>query len=84
MEDFAKTLAFEVKKDIAERYFGFRKIIAEDSVDYQKEVISSALLPETQIGFDLLRIYALLRKNTLTRRFCKLINLGEFSFLIPM
>ena len=84
MEDFAKTLAFEVKKDIAERYVGFRKIIAEDSVDYQKEVISSALLPETQIGFDLLRIYALLREDTLTRRFCKLINLGEFSFLIPM
>ena len=84
MEDFAKPLACEVTKNIAERYFGFRKIIAEDSVDYQKEVISSALLPETQIGFDLLRIYALLREDTLTRRFCKLINLGEFSFLIPM
>ena len=80
MEDFAKTLAFEVKKDIAERYFGFRKIIEEDSDYYQKEVISSALLLESQIGFDLLRIYALLQEDTLIKRFYQLTNLGEVLF----
>ncbi len=80
MEDFAKTLAFEVKKDIAERYFGFRKIIEEDSDEYQKEVINSALILETKIGFDLLRIYALLQKDELIQRFYKITNLGEVLF----
>ena len=80
MEDFAKTLAFEVKKDIAERYFGFRKIIEEDSDAYQKEVISSTLVLETQIGFDLLRIYALLQEDELIQGFYEITNLGEVLF----
>ncbi len=80
MEDFAKSLAFEVKKDIAERYFGFRKIIQEDSSDYQLEVIASALSLETEIGFDLLRIYALLQEDTLIQRFYELTRLGEVLF----
>ena len=80
MEDFAQTLAFEVKKDIAERYFGFRKIIEEDSDEYQKEIINSALVLETKIGFDLLRIYAILQKNHLIQRFYKLTNLGDVLF----
>jgi hypothetical protein len=80
MEDFAKTLAFEVKKEIADRYFGFRKIIEEDSDDYQKEVISSALMLETRIGFDLLRIYALLQEDVLIEQFYELTNLGDVLF----
>lgn len=80
MEDFAKSLAFEVKKEIAERYFGFRKIIEEDSNEYQTEVINFALELETKIGFDLLRIYALLRENHLIQRFYKITKLGEVLF----
>ncbi len=80
MEDFAQSLAFEIKKDIAERYFGFRKIIEEDSSDYQQEVIDSALSLETEIGFDLLRIYSLLQKDTLIHRFYELTGLGEVLF----
>ncbi len=80
MEDFAQTLAFEVKKEIAERYFGFRKIIEEDSDDYQQEVISSTLVLETEIGFDLLRIYALLQKDQLIEEFYKLTRLGDVLF----
>ena len=80
MDDFAKTLAFEVKKEIAERYFGFRKIIEEDSDDYQQEVINSALLLETEIGFDLLRIYALLQKDELIKEFYTLTGLGNVLF----
>jgi len=80
MEDFAKTLAFEVKKDIAERYFGFRKIIEEDSDDYQKEVIASALELETKIGFDLLRIYTLLQEDALIQHFYTITDLGEVLF----
>lgn len=80
MEDFAKTLAFEVKKEIAERYFGFRKIIEEDSDYYQKEIISSTLVLETKIGFDLLRIYSLLQQDHLIEEFYKLTRLGEVLF----
>ncbi|MEN8198583.1 MAG: hypothetical protein ABFR63_00790 [Thermodesulfobacteriota bacterium] len=80
MEDFAKTLAFEVKKEIAERYFGFRKIIEEDSTEYQREVITSTLVLETKIGFDLLRIYALLQEDQLIQEFYHLTKLGEVLF----
>ena len=80
MEDFAKSLAFEVKKDIAERYFGFRKIIEEDSTAYQQKVIDSALSLENEIGFDLLRIYALLQDDTLIRHFYELTKLGDVLF----
>lgn len=80
MEDFASNLAFEVKKEIADRYFGFRKIIEEDSSEYQKEVISSTLALESQIGFDLLRIYALLQQDQLINEFYRLTKLGEVLF----
>ena len=80
MEDFAQTIAFEVKKDIAERYFGFRKIIEEDSSDYQQEIITSTLVLETEIGFDLLRIYTLLREDRLIHRFYDITRLGEVLF----
>ncbi len=80
MEDFAKTLAFEVKKEIAERYFGFRKIIEEDSDYYRQDIISSTLVLETQIGFDLLRIYALLQEDQLIEDFYQLTKLGDVLF----
>lgn len=80
MEDFAKTLAFEIKKDIADRYFGSRKIIEEDSNAYQKKVIASAVTLETKIGFDLLRIYALLQEDELIHRFYALTHLGDVLF----
>lgn len=83
MEDFAKSLTFEVKKEIAERYFGFRKIIEADSNDYQQEVIKTTLMLENKIGFDLLRIYSLLRTDELTKRFYKLTALGEVLFFDP-
>jgi hypothetical protein len=80
MEDFTQSLAFEIKKDIAERYFGFRKVIEEDSNEYQQEVIASALSLETEIGFDLLRIYSLLQEDKLIRQFYTLTGLGEVLF----
>ncbi len=83
MEDFAKSLTFEVKKEIADRYFGFRKIIEEDSDDYQQEVIKTALTLENKIGFDLLRIYSLLRTDELIKQFYRLTGLGEVLFFDP-
>jgi hypothetical protein len=83
MEDFSQTLAFEVKKEIADRYFGFRKIIEEDSNYYQQEVITSTLLLEKRIGFDLLRIYSLLQEDHLITRFFELTKLDDVLFFDP-
>ena len=37
-EDVAKALAYQVKKELAERYFGFRRLIEEDTQNYQKAI----------------------------------------------
>ncbi len=80
MEDFATNLAFEIKKEIADRYFGFRKIIEEDSSNYQQEIIDAAIALEKDIGFDLLRIYTLLQDDQLIKEFYQLTKLGDVLF----
>jgi len=39
--DIDQMLSFEVKKEIADRYFGFRKLIEEDIQDYDDQVLLS-------------------------------------------
>lgn len=80
MLDFNTTLAFEVKKEIADRYFGFRKIIEEDSNEYQHNIIAAALELEEKIGFDLVRLYVLLQDNALINDLFRVTGLGEFLF----
>lgn len=80
MPDLNTTLAFEVKKELADRYFGFRKIIEEDTSEYQRNVIASAMELEEKIGLDLIRIYVLLQDDDLIQEFFKLTGLGEALF----
>jgi len=81
MEDISKALAFEVKKEIADRYFGFRKIIEEDTGAYLKRIAATALELENQVGFDLIRIYSLLKENSLIQDFFQLTGFkGDFFF----
>lgn len=80
MLDLNMTLAFEVKKEIAERYFGFRKIIEEDTNEYQKNVIAGALELEEKIGFDLVRLYVLLKDDELIKDLFRITGLGEILF----
>jgi len=80
MLDLNTTLAFEVKKEIADRYFGFRKIIEEDSDAYQKDIIAGSLELEEKIGFDLVRLYVLLRDNALIDDLFRITGLGEILF----
>lgn len=80
MLDLNTTLAFEVKKELADRYFGFRKIIEEDTNEYQQNIIASALELEEKIGFDLIRLYVLLQDDDLIEEFFKLTALGEILF----
>lgn len=80
MLDLNTTLAFEVKKEIADRYFGFRKIIEEDTNAYQKKIIAGALDLEEKIGFDLVRLYVLLQDNALINDLFRITGLGEILF----
>lgn len=80
MLDLNTTLAFEVKKEIAERYFGFRKIIEEDTNAYQKNIIAGAMELEDKIGFDLVRLYVLLQDNSLIKDLFRITGLGKILF----
>jgi hypothetical protein len=80
MLDLNTTLAFEVKKEIADRYFGFRKLIEEDTNAYQKNIIAGAMELEDKIGFDLVRLYVLLQDNTLINDLFRITGLGEILF----
>jgi hypothetical protein len=80
MEDLGTVLSFEVKKEIADRYFGFRKIIEEDTNLYRQKIIALSLDLETSIGFDLVRIYTLLQDDDLVHTFFEITGLSERLF----
>ena len=80
MEDLSNILTFEVKKEIADRYFGFRKIIEEDTNLYRQKIIAISLDLESSIGFDLVRIYTLLQDDDLIYNFFKISGLSERFF----
>ncbi|MDA8165087.1 MAG: hypothetical protein M0017_08660 [Desulfobacteraceae bacterium] len=77
--DIAKVLGYEIKKELADRYFGFRKLIEEDKESFAQEV-HRAMTAEQKIGLDLARIYILLRDEGLIRRFLDLTGLEEEIF----
>lgn len=80
MEDLGTILTFEVKKEIADRYFGFRKLIEEDTQIYKQNIIALSLDLENSIGFDLVRIYTLLQDDDLIHTFFKITGLSERLF----
>ncbi len=80
MDDLSTFLTFEVKKDIAERYFGFRKIIEEDTHSYQKDIIHSSFFLEDKIGAELVRIFTLLHSDDLIHAFFQIVKLPDRLF----
>ena len=80
MDDLSTILTFEVKKEIADRYFGFRKIIEEDSHLYRQKIIALSLDLENSIGFDLVRIYTVLQDDDLIPLFFQTTGLCERFF----
>jgi hypothetical protein len=83
MQDIDQMLSIEVKKEIADRYFGFRKLIEEDIQAYDDMVISSFRGLEQKIGFDLVRLYTLLKDRTLIHDFFHILGLDERLFYDP-
>lgn len=82
-DDLNKFLSFEVKKEMADRYFGFRKLIEEDIQVYDDQVLASFHRLEQKIGFDLVRIYILLKDRDLIQEFFQLIGLEKMIFYDP-
>ena len=83
MEDIADILAFEVKKEMADRYFGFRKRIEDDTAAYSERLTLCAIELENSIGTSLIRLYILLKKMDLIRGFLALTGLPADFFLDP-
>ncbi len=76
-------LGDEVKRELADRYFGFRKIIEEDQLDFRKKLRLHSFILEKRISFDLIRIYILLKDETLISDFLQLAGIEEKLFYDP-
>lgn len=73
--DIHEVLAYEIKKEIADRYFGFRKLIEEDKLDFAEKTRQYSLILEKRISFDLIRIYIILKDEELIYQFFALTGL---------
>ena len=82
-KDFQDSLTLEVKKEIADRYFGFRKLIEEDSLELTEQIKQYSFILEKRISFDLIRIYLMLHDQELIQEFLTLIGLDEHLFYDP-
>jgi hypothetical protein len=83
MQDIDQMLSIEIKKEIADRYFGFRKLIEENIQDYDDQVLSSLRHLEQNTGFDLVRLYILLKDEQLIHNFFQAAGLDERLFFDP-
>ena len=81
IHDMEDMLSFEIKKEIADRYFGFRKMIEDDSVQYNQHIQHAYRQLENEVGFDLIRLYILLGRESLIHDFFRLTGLRDQVFL---
>ena len=75
--NFEDILAFEIKKELADRYFGFRKMIEEDKLDLNDKIRRQTTILEKRIGFALIRLYILLKDEDLIHSFMELVGWEE-------
>lgn len=75
MEDFAHAIAYEVKQEIADRYFGFRTRIENQAKEYLAKMQETSTEFSVGIQLDLCRMQFLLQQPPLFRSFLHLINL---------
>ena len=81
--DIHEVLAYEIKKEIADRYFGFRKLIEDDKLDFAEKIRQYSFILEKRISFDLIRIYIALKEEELIQRFLALTGLPPNLFYDP-
>lgn len=78
-----EVIAYEVKKDIAERYFGFRKLIETDKQDIETKIKHQSFVLEKRISFDLIRMYILLKDQDIIDSFLDIVSLDKELFYDP-
>ncbi|MEN8143155.1 MAG: hypothetical protein ABFQ82_06110 [Thermodesulfobacteriota bacterium] len=78
--DISKVLTYEIKKEIAERYFGFRKLIEEDKDALARLIRKQSITTEQKIVVDLARIYIILKDPALIESFLELSGLEDAVF----
>ncbi len=79
--DIDKALAYQVKKEIAQRYFRLRKLIEDDSTNLQKLIKRLNEIYQNDIKKSLLRIYSLLIDEELIKEFILKLGLTHIPFL---
>ena len=78
--DISKVMTYEIKKELADRYFGFRKLIEEDKKELARAIRKQSISTEQSIVIDLARIYTMLHKQELIEAFLQLSGLGDEIF----
>jgi hypothetical protein len=78
--DITGFLNLEIKRELAERYFSFRKLIEEDTQSLN-ERLAAFMLIEQKVAMDLTRIYILLHDPDLIWDFLYLSGLERDFFL---
>jgi len=81
--DITDAIAYEIKRDIADRYFGFRKLIEQDKLDLEKEIRIHSFILEKRISFDLIRLYIILKDEELIDSFLSLTGIDKKQFFDP-
>ncbi len=82
-QDISDFLSFEIKKELADRYFGFRRLIEEDKEAFAAKVREQEISVGQRICRDLVRIYILLQDEELIREFLGITGLDEKLFFDP-
>ena len=78
--DITDFLNLEIKRELAERYFSFRKLIEEDTQALQESIADFTII-EQKVAIDLTRIYILLNDPDLIWEFLYLSGLERDFFL---
>ncbi len=81
--DISKVLSYEIRKEVADRYFGFRKLIEDDSQDLHRKMRFQSRTAEQAVGHALTRIYILLGDEGLIHDFLQLAGLDELIYYDP-
>jgi len=79
--DIEKALAYQLKKEIAERYFKLRKLIEDDTSNAKVLLERLNSIYQKRIRPAILRIYVLLSDHDLIREFAGLLGLKNPPFL---
>ncbi len=67
--DIGKALTYQVKREIAEKYFGWRSAIYEDIAGLERAVREAREYYDSAVGKDLVRIYSLLGSEDIIASF---------------